>query len=240
MTRSGLALTGGRASRVIVWCVLLGGFAAQAQLPMQAASQVTSQVTSQITPISPSSDTNPQRARILQERKTIETRFAQDEVACYQLFAVSDCLTQRRREKRDQVADLRRQEVLLNLADARARGAEQISRREGRISTEQLVKDADRLAQEQATQQQRLERMDERIAARQQAMTQEAENTRQQMARESQKRQEDAQREARRADEAANQRAYDERQLRVQQKPQARLKREEAPETIEKQGRRGR
>ncbi len=177
-------------------------------------------------------DADTQRTRILQERKTIEAQFAQDEVACYQRFAVTDCLTQRRRERRDHISDLRRQEVLLNLADARAKGSEQISRREGPLSTELLVNDAIRLLEEQATQQQRLERMDERIAARQQAMAREAENTRQQMARENQKRQEDAQRESRRADEAANQRAYDERQLRAQQKTQERLKREESPEPV--------
>ncbi len=177
-------------------------------------------------------DTDAQRARILLERKAIEAQFATNEVACYQRFAVSDCLTQLRRDKRNAVSDLRRQEVLLNLADARAKGAEQISRREGRVATESLVQDANRLLDEQATQQQRLARMDERIAARQQAMAQEAENTRRQMERENQKRQDDAQREARRADEAANQRAYDERQLRAQQKTQERLKREEKPVSL--------
>ena len=177
-------------------------------------------------------DTDAQRARILLERKAIEAQFATNEVACYQRFGVSDCLTQLRRDKRNAVSDLRRQEVLLNLADARAKGAEQISRREGRVATESLVQDANRLLDEQATQQQRLARMDERIAARQQAMAQEAENTRRQMERENQKRQDDAQREARRADEAANQRAYDERQLRAQQKTQERLKREEKPVSL--------
>lgn len=174
---------------------------------------------------SPSNTTDDQRARILQERKTVEAQFANDEVGCYQRFAVTDCLTQRRRERRDVVSDLRRQEVLLNLADARARGSEQILRREGQVSTESLVKDANRLAEEQATAQQRLLRMDERIAARQQAIEQEAQNTRQQMARENQKRQDDAQREIRRAQEADNQRQYDERQLRAQQKTQERLRR---------------
>ena len=193
--------------RVAAWLALALGMVAQAQ-PL---------------------DTDAQRARILLERKAIEAQFATDEVACYQRFAVSDCLTQLRRDKRNAVSDLRRQEVLLNLADARAKGAEQISRREGRVATESLVQDANRLLDEQATQQQRLARMDERIAARQQAMAQEAENTRRQMERENQKRQDDAQREARRADEAANQRAYDERQLRAQQKTQERLKREERP-----------
>ena len=193
--------------RVAAWLALALGMVAQAQ-PL---------------------DTDAQRARILLERKAIEAQFATDEVACYQRFAVSDCLTQLRRDKRNAVSDLRRQEVLLNLADARGKGAEQISRREGRVATESLVQDANRLLDEQATQQQRLARMDERIAARQQAMAQEAENTRRQMERENQKRQDDAQREARRADEAANQRAYDERQLRAQQKTQERLKREEKP-----------
>ena len=177
-------------------------------------------------------DTDAQRARILLERKAIEAQFATNEVACYQRFAVSDCLTQLRRDKRNAVSDLRRQEVLLNLADARAKGAEQISRREGRVATEALVLDANRLLDEQATQQQRLARMDERIAARQQAMAQEAENTRRQMERENQKRQDDAQREARRVDEAANQRAYDERQARAQQRTQERLKREEKPVSL--------
>ena len=208
MRGTSLALNRGPAWLAVV-VALGGGFSAQAQPQPQ--------------------DTDAQRARILQERKTIEAQFATDEVACYQQFAVTDCLTQRRRERRDKVSDLRRQDVLLNLADARARGAEQISNREGRISTERLLQDANRLLEEQSSRQQRLDRMDERIAARQQAMAQEAENTRQQMAREIQKRQDDAQRESRQAEEAANQRTYDERQLRAQQKTQERLKREERP-----------
>jgi hypothetical protein len=204
---------------VALWS-LAGSFAVTAQLQVPAAVQVQ--------------DTDIQRSRILRERKAIEAQFAMDEVACYRQFAVSDCLTRHRRDRRDKVSDLRRQEVLLNLADARAQASEQISRREGRVATEALVQDANRLLEEQATQQQRLERMDERIAARQQLMAQEAENTRQQMERENQTRQDDAQRESRRADEAASQRAYDERQLRAQQKTQERLKRETRPESAAK------
>lgn len=176
----------------------------------------------------PMVDTDAQRARILEERRVIEARFAVDERACYSRFAVTDCLTQKRRERRENISDLRRQEVLLNLADARARGSEQISRRERNVSTESLLRDAARLAEEQSAQAQRLRLMDERIAARQKALDQEAENTRQQMDRESQKRQADAQREARKSEEAANLQAYEQRQLAAQQKLQERLRRQSA------------
>lgn len=209
----------------LLFCGQFTGGALIAQtLPSSAADQPP--VVSAPVGASGEPSTDAQRSRILDERRLIESRFAEDEKACYRRFAVTDCLTQKRRERRENIADLRRQEVLLNLADARARGSEQIARRERSVSTEALQQDAVRLAEEQATQQKRLQLMDERIAARQKALEQEAENTRQQMNRESQKRQEDAQREARRSEEAANQQAYEQRQLAAQRKAQERLRRQ--------------
>lgn len=79
---------------------------------------------------------NQERQRIQALREQIDPRFNADEAACYQRFAVSDCLTQVRRAKREAVADLRRQEVALNLEDAKRKGAEQLSRLEERAKQE--------------------------------------------------------------------------------------------------------
>jgi colicin import membrane protein len=48
--------------------------------------------------------------------------------ACYQRFAVNDCLLDSRRARREVMADLRRQEVSLNDAQRKRRAAEQLLR----------------------------------------------------------------------------------------------------------------
>jgi colicin import membrane protein len=63
------------------------------------------------------------RARIQAERHHIETRSMAEEAACYQRFAVNDCLVDSRARRRTALQDLRRQEVSLNDAERAARAA---------------------------------------------------------------------------------------------------------------------
>ena len=71
-----------------------------------------------------------ERARIERSRALEEARFAQEEPACYARFAVNDCLIAERARRREALADLRRQENVLNDAERRRKGAQQIMRTE--------------------------------------------------------------------------------------------------------------
>lgn len=67
-----------------------------------------------------------ERQRITAERARIEAEFEQDHKACYQKFAVNDCISDARAKRREQMADLRRQELVLNDAERRRRAAERL------------------------------------------------------------------------------------------------------------------
>lgn len=71
-----------------------------------------------------------QRARIQIERKKALSIYEGYEARCYQRFAVNDCLRVARNERRDLLADLRRQELSLNSVGARRKGANTIRRLE--------------------------------------------------------------------------------------------------------------
>ncbi len=65
-----------------------------------------------------------ERARIAAERSQVEARFRTDEKYCYGIFAVNDCLSAARARRREAMSDLRRQEISLNDADRKRKGAE--------------------------------------------------------------------------------------------------------------------
>ena len=67
-----------------------------------------------------------ERARIASERTRIEAEFEQANKACYQKFAVNDCIADARAKRREVLADLRRQELVLNDADRRRRSSERL------------------------------------------------------------------------------------------------------------------
>ena len=71
-----------------------------------------------------------EHARIRAERQQIEQRFADEEVACFKKFAVNDCRDASRARRRAEMADLRRQEIALNDAERKRKGAEQLQRME--------------------------------------------------------------------------------------------------------------
>jgi len=67
-----------------------------------------------------------ERARIASERTRIEAEFEQANKACYQKFAVNDCIADAKARRRELLAELRRQELVLNDADRRRRSAERL------------------------------------------------------------------------------------------------------------------
>jgi hypothetical protein len=72
----------------------------------------------------PSDSTAAQRARISAERSQVEATFRAQEKTCYGKFAVNDCLGAARAVRREALADLHRQEVSLNDAERKRKGAE--------------------------------------------------------------------------------------------------------------------
>ncbi len=110
-----------------------------------------------------------ERSRIQAERAQLEERFAGDEAQCYQKFAVTDCLNRARTARREAIADLRRQELSLNAADAKRRGAEQLTRLEEKSSPQAIADDAARRAQALDEQKERQRAFDEKTAERTEA-----------------------------------------------------------------------
>jgi colicin import membrane protein len=70
--------------------------------------------------------TQAQRELIDAQRGQVQRSFTQDEAACYQKFAVNDCINGLRARRREALADLRRQELELNNAERRRKGAAQM------------------------------------------------------------------------------------------------------------------
>ncbi len=84
----------------------------------------------------PDASDQAERARIARERHEADKRLAAREIACYKKFAVSDCLKAARAQRREVLADLRRQEVTLNDADRKRRGGERMQSIEERNSAQ--------------------------------------------------------------------------------------------------------
>ena len=74
-----------------------------------------------------------ERERIRQTRASQQARFIAQEAGCYARFAVNDCLIEVRAHRRELLADLRRQEILLNDAQRKRRGAEQLLRSDEKV-----------------------------------------------------------------------------------------------------------
>ena len=79
--------------------------------------------------------TDVERSRIEQERAAEMLRQQQVESACYQRFAVNDCLLESRVKHREVMADLKRQEINLNDRERRLRSSEQLRRIEDKVSS---------------------------------------------------------------------------------------------------------
>ncbi|MFT4268016.1 MAG: hypothetical protein QM586_12480 [Xenophilus sp.] len=71
-------------------------------------------------------DFQAERERIGAERRAIEERFQQQQAACYQRFAVNDCLAGARSTRRAANDDLKRQEAVINDIERKRRSAEQL------------------------------------------------------------------------------------------------------------------
>ena len=76
--------------------------------------------------------------QIQEARSAEEARFSDQERACYERFAVNDCLKQVRVKRRSALEDLRRQEVILNDLERRKKAADQIELIQEKSSPQKL------------------------------------------------------------------------------------------------------
>ncbi len=89
-------------------------------------------------------DLDAQRLRLQEVRQTELRRFAQQEVACYQLFTVNDCLRQVRVDKRLALDALRLKELALNDKERQQKGLVARERIQEKSSPEALEEAASR------------------------------------------------------------------------------------------------
>jgi len=68
-----------------------------------------------------------ERARIEQARQTVNANFDALDAACQKRFAVTDCLAQTKSQRRAALADLHRQEAVLNDAQRRQAGGQKLN-----------------------------------------------------------------------------------------------------------------
>ncbi len=107
-----------------------------------------------------------ERERIKSERAAAEARFADEERACRARFAVTDCLDKATRTRNARLAELRRQERLLNDADRKRRAAERQKQLDERNTPERQKEAAERRARALAEQQEREKAAAEKAAKR--------------------------------------------------------------------------
>ena len=88
-----------------------------------------------------------ERLRISADRARLEAAFALEDAACYKRFLVNNCLDEVNVRRRDALADLRRQEILLNDQARKAKAAEQLQKTEDKTAPEKLQQEADKRAQ---------------------------------------------------------------------------------------------
>jgi len=100
--------------------------------------------------------------RIQTERGYQEARYAKEEAACYQRFAVNDCLRNVRVRRRLTMEDLRRQEIAVNDVQRRQKGVEEIQRLEEKSSLQNQQEAAERREAAIQEHKERLERAEQK------------------------------------------------------------------------------
>jgi len=160
-------------------------------------------------------DIDAEKSRISAERKAVETRYDKDRAACYQKFAVQDCLNDVRRTRRTQVEDLNRQEAIINDGERKRRAAAQLDdlERKGQLSPE----DAARRESALQSQKDREQRAADREAGRQAKEAEAAANRRAFEGKQKAHAQEQAQQAERRAQEQAERQRYEDRLKKAEQ-----------------------
>ena len=153
-----------------------------------------------------------ERTRIAAERALMESGFLTEDAACYERFFVNSCLDEVNTRRREALAALRTQEVVLNEQERKLRGAEQIRRIEGKALAESQQLEADRRARAVSSDKSRLNEQKEKQQLRTKAQAAEQANTEARAERLRANQQKKQTRSDRQAAEAAETARYDARQ----------------------------
>ena len=103
-----------------------------------------------------------ERSKIAAERARLEAGFLAEETVCKSRFAVNACLQEIRSRRNEAMADLRRQDLLLNESDRKARAADQIQKTEEKSKLELQQQRAEQEKKAQQETERRSERHDQR------------------------------------------------------------------------------
>jgi colicin import membrane protein len=171
-----------------------------------------------------------ERLRISSERARLEAAFALQDTACYKRFLVNNCLDEVKVRRRDALADLRRQEIVLNDEARKAKAAEQIQKTEDKSSAERLQQESDRRAQAVKDFEERMAREQQKTADREALQAGEKAKAETSAGRIKSNQDKEAGRAARQAAAAEELRKYNERQAQAKER-QARNAREKASQT---------
>jgi colicin import membrane protein len=124
-------------------------------------------------------DLDAERARLSDERKAVEARYATEQAACYKKFAVEGCLEDSRHRRRADTDDIKRQEAAINDFERKRRGAAELDKLEQQKSTQQSQDAEAKREQSLESQKDREQRAAEHAASRAQTTSEEAEQKRQ-------------------------------------------------------------
>ena len=104
--------------------------------------------------------------RISNERSRLKAAFALEDTACYKRFLVNSCLDEVKGRRRDVLADLRRQEIVLNDEARKSKAAEQLQKIQDKSAPEKLQQETDKRAEAVKDFEERMARDKQKIADR--------------------------------------------------------------------------
>jgi colicin import membrane protein len=159
-----------------------------------------------------------ERVRIAAERARLESGFLTEDAACYKRFFVNSCLDDVNNRRREMLATLRAQEILLNEQERKLKGAEQIRRIEEKSSAENQQREADQRAKAAADYQSRLDGQKEKQQSRTNAQAAEQSNSEARAGRLQANEQKKQARSAKQAAEAAETARYEARQKEAEER----------------------
>ncbi len=157
-----------------------------------------------------------ERQRISAERGKLEAEFSAEHATCYKKFTVNNCLGGVNEKRREAMAHLRRQEILLNDQERKQKAAEQLRKIEEKSSVQKQQEDADHRAEALSGYQSRLAKEKQKEAARVSLQSREQANTEARTSRLLGNQQKAQTRAARTTAEAEETRKFDERQKEAQ------------------------
>ncbi|MDB5741701.1 MAG: hypothetical protein JWR68_16 [Polaromonas sp.] len=90
-------------------------------------------------PVEETYNTDVERKMISSERERLDARFTNENADCYKKFAVNSCLGKVNSQRRDAMAEFRRQEILLNDKERKAKGIAQLRSTEQKSSIDKKL-----------------------------------------------------------------------------------------------------